>query len=401
MSGGAFGRRLAAAGGALRTAWLVVGMTLAFAVVFDLALRLFISDAAFDDPRVAADGYPSNADWVRPYFEELDEALEMRWQPYVYYRRAPYHGKYMNIDERGLRLTWNKKLESGQKPVRVFMFGGSTMEGIGARDDFTIPSMASKQLAEHGFAAEVTNFGGPGYVSTQETIALLRELQAGNVPDVVVFYDGVNDTFGPYQSGQAGTPHNEQNRRVEFNLTHPRQTARLIRAAIRGAFMKTAIMQLVYKSAAKHAGKPHSPVDELPADRFAELVNETTRIYRANLRTVHALGKEYGFTVLCYWQPLAYTKQTLTAFEQKDAEKWSNAKPFILAVYEKIRAIPPDEVKDLSQLFATDPRPYYVDFHHVTEDGNEKIVQAMLPDLLAAAKAHAPEGGSVPPTPVP
>ena len=49
----------------------------------------------------------------------------------------------------------------------------------------------------------------------------------GSGPDLVVFYDGVNDTFSGYQSQVAGHTQNEFNRRREFNLTHPRRIADL------------------------------------------------------------------------------------------------------------------------------------------------------------------------------
>jgi len=66
-------------------------------------------------------------------------------------------------------------------PVHLFAFGGSTMWGWGARDDYTIVSYLSKLLDEKGYPAEVTNYGQLNYVSTQEVIALLRCIQRGNV----------------------------------------------------------------------------------------------------------------------------------------------------------------------------------------------------------------------------
>ena len=65
---------------------------------------------------------------------------------------------------------------------------------------------------------EVRNLSELGYVSTQEVIGLYRELQEGYRPDVVIFYDGVNDTTSAVLSGQAGVTTNEINRHDEFNL---------------------------------------------------------------------------------------------------------------------------------------------------------------------------------------
>ena len=48
----------------------------------------------------------------------------------------------------------------------------------------------------------VVNFGESGFVSTQGVIQLILELQSGNIPDLVIFYDGVNDVYAAYQSGR-------------------------------------------------------------------------------------------------------------------------------------------------------------------------------------------------------
>ena len=73
------------------------------------------------------------------------------------------------------------------------MFGGSTAWGEGAPDDETIPSHLARLMNVWGVDTTVKNLGERGYVSTQEVVFLYRELQAGRRPDVVVFYDGIND----------------------------------------------------------------------------------------------------------------------------------------------------------------------------------------------------------------
>ncbi len=98
------------------------------------------------------------------------------------------------------------------------MLGGSSLWGFGARDDQTIPSLLARNLDQRGWRVELKNLSEIGYVSTQELIALVRELQAGYRPDVVIFYDGVNDTTSALLEGEAGLTTNEVNRRQEFNL---------------------------------------------------------------------------------------------------------------------------------------------------------------------------------------
>src|SRR5262249_54558306 len=144
-----------------------------------------------------------------------------RWVPYVYWRHASHRGEHINIDDAGIRRTWAAPESGDPKQARpkVFLFGGSTMWGVPVRDDFTIPSAVAKKLAGKGAPADVTNFGETAYVSTQEVMTLVLELRKGHVPDVVVFYDGVNDTASAFQLRAAGLPLFEDNRRQEFNLS--------------------------------------------------------------------------------------------------------------------------------------------------------------------------------------
>ena len=66
------------------------------------------------------------------------------------------------MNQNGPRATWNPPPRNGADdppPVRLFTFGGSTMRGWGARDDYTIASYLSELLDEKGYPAEVTNHG--------------------------------------------------------------------------------------------------------------------------------------------------------------------------------------------------------------------------------------------------
>ena len=182
---------------------------------------------------IPADAYEDRS-WLMTGFHELHGPPEetglggpagIRWEPFTYWRYRPHLGQYVNLDANGLRRTWNMPTD---QPVKVSMFGGSTMWGVGARDEFTIASMLSKMLAQvFPSRVQIANYGTTGYVSTQEMIFLLRELQQGQRPDIVIFYDGYNDTFSAYQSQVAGVTLNEHNRAAEFNLLRPTRTRAL------------------------------------------------------------------------------------------------------------------------------------------------------------------------------
>ena len=71
--------------------------------------------------------------------------------------------------------------------VKLLMLGGSSLWGFGARDDADDSLVFGACTSiERGWRVELKNLSEIGYVSTQELIALVRELQAGYRPDVVI-----------------------------------------------------------------------------------------------------------------------------------------------------------------------------------------------------------------------
>lgn len=79
---------------------------------------------------------------------------------------------------------------------KVWLFGGSTMRGHTDYDDRTIPSfLASKlnsQIKPYHF--QLTNFGEPAFNSLLEVKYLEKCLiQDDKPPDLIIFYDGIND----------------------------------------------------------------------------------------------------------------------------------------------------------------------------------------------------------------
>ena len=353
--------------------WTCVGIALLMLIGIDALagawLRTRTPADAGEDARVHADGY-ADAEWVQPYFDEFAAANHVAWRSYVYWRRQPFHGRYVNIDERGLRETWNPPNPADQHRPRIFLFGGSTMWGTGARDEHTIASALSRQLANRGVAAEVTNFGEGGYSSRQELIALETELQDGNVPDLVVFLDGVNDVFAAFQNDAAGLPQNEGNRVREFNIN-----LRIYREAQQNWVRNSAVYALLVQPPA-----PQQPAD---ADALSEAVVDH---YAAVTTMVARLGQSYGFQSRFFWQPVIFTKPQRTSYEQAELDKQAFLAPFYANVYGRMRteAAGMPATRYLGDLFAGDGQPYYIDFCHLTEAGNDRLAAAMVDDVAAA-----------------
>lgn len=77
--------------------------------------------------------------------------------------------------------------------VRVLVAGGSTSFDLLAPDnDATWPAQLESMLRAEGCPAEVWNAGFPGWTSVENTLSLVvRDLELD--PDVVIFFQGIND----------------------------------------------------------------------------------------------------------------------------------------------------------------------------------------------------------------
>ena len=266
----------------------------------------------------------------------------------------------------------------------------------GARDDSTIPSFLARKLRERGIEVKVTNFGESGYVSTQEVIALIRQLQKGNIPDLVIFYDGVNDVYSAYQQQSAGLPQNEFHRAREFNLTQPGSYG-----ALRTVFLRRTIDRLATVRVAR--GLLNRLGTGVQTDAVAAywratdnsvagkegLLREVLSVYEGNMRMVRVLGQAYGFETLFYWQPTVFDKEHLTAYEKVQRDSVVGLQPFCQAVRGlvcrgNILADHEGAFHDLSSIFAEVRQPVFIDWCHVSEWGNELVAERMAADAATA-----------------
>jgi hypothetical protein len=330
-----------------------------------------------------------NTPWINEYVRENYEAGALDWHSYVYWRRKPFKGRYINVDSRGIRATWRDPRHSDEKPLQIFMLGGSTVWGTGSRDDFTLPSLVAKQVANQktGRPVEITNLGELGYVNTQDLLTLLVELHRGHVPDAVIFYDGVNDLGATFQGGQAGIPQNELNRRVEFE----RPGAAFAYALMKESSLFRPILWRVAFRTWQAENSRLSPEDQ------SKLADNAIRLYAANLAIIEGLGRQFGFKSLFFWQPVVFTKRHLTPGEQASSEEQGFMRDFFQQGYADMRQnealLANSDFHDISEILDAVEEPVYFDIAHITEHGNELVAIAMLPyvqQMLASLNETRP-----------
>lgn len=331
---------------------------------------------------VGFEGYRGQA-WPQEYVKAVNDPAHIRFAPYLHWAEAPYNTPSIHNDAHGRRVTWNAK---APRPIRIFMIGGSALWGIGVRDEATIASETSRALhRDSRYPVEISNLAVPGYVSTQEIIALLLALQKGERPDLVVFYDGCNDTTAAFQKGTAGGLLNEDHRQQEFNLLNDAVREHFYREAGRRLMKDLAVLRLYRKFLPSE-----TPPAADPAER-ARLAEEVERLYAFNLEFVEKLGKAWGFEPLFYWQPILLTKRHFSPYEEKMVAPENHVlRDFFLKSYGRVaqskRLRSHAQFHDLGTLFEKTAEPMFIDLCHTSEQANRMIAERLAADLLQAIK---------------
>jgi lysophospholipase L1-like esterase len=365
-------------------------LSLLVLVLAEITARVFfgLRDAMRSvDPRSGADAY-AGSPWTERYFKELGEADEAAWRPYVQWRMRPFSGQFININDQGLRRTWQSPACSPSSTA-VFVFGGSTVWGTGARDEFTLPSALSRALADSARPLCVTNFGQPGYVSSQELIALAMEVRNGARPQLVVFYDGDNDAYAAMQTGVAGVPQNEEHRRQEFNLSA--RPADMFGLALQRLVTHSGLYRLAETVGDKVLVRSPRRTAIMSRDQGGDdLPQRTVAVYMENVRLIETLSRTYGFRTFFYWQPLVFDKRHLSPDETAEARGNETFARFWRRVRTALKAEPAlaadANFSDLGGLFADRPDPLFIDFAHVSEQGNTLIAERIARDVRAALR---------------
>ena len=331
------------------------------------------------------DGY-GGATWPVQHYREL-ESLQERWRPYVYFRQKPFSGQTISIDQDGLRLTWQPP------PVPVGPGEPRAVQGPDARRFVALgiwgaershdPLDHRPQAPQPGYRVELRNLAEIGYVSTQEVVALLRELQSGYRPDLVIFYDGVNDTTSALLEGEAAVTTNERNRRASSTSGNRRPgwgaalLARLIEDSASYRFAQVIGRRLTGSAAT--GGLPS-------ADRAGELAAKVVSPYRPTSRSSRNWAGASGSMPSITGSRSCSTSEALTPYEQEEATRfaWSRG---VLPERAMTASRPPPSCETIraSATSATcspdSDRLIFIDYCHTTESANAIIAQAIAGDI--------------------
>jgi hypothetical protein len=312
------------------------------------------------------------AAWAKVHFDEYSR-LASQYEAFLGWRRLPFQGATINLDEEGLRRTWRR--DGASPAATVAFFGGSTTWGTGAVDADTIPSLFAK--LNPGYLAH--NFGETGYMAHQSLNLLMKRYVEGFRPDLVVFYDGVNDT------GKC--------RRELDTFSHSREAE--LRAIIHEGssrnpesfgFLFLPMRNFVEKVARVLDIRSRSELSFYNCHEQPEKAELIARSLLQDWLFAKQLIEGYGGRFVAVLQPVAYLSRTrLDHLElaQGFGRQYEVVYPVILKLLREEPGFAPLWANFLDLRDALDRDEYvYIDWCHLSPNGNE-IVAARISEAVA------------------
>lgn len=340
------------------------------------------------EPAVKLDMAATGSAAEREYWKEFEQANKVTYHQYVLWRRAPYSGDLLTINEDGVRRTLHTQCDdTNAKTPTIWTFGDSVMWGAGAPDEATIPSFIAQDYEKAGKPVCIVNYAEKGWSNSQEMIGLIEQLKhATRKPDIVLFYDGGTEAFAAYQSGRADIHSNYNSFRNFLDNWGASQKASF------DYLSQTNTYRFLEKIAIK---APFHRKDEKPA-----VVHDTNTLpaavvenYIQNMDIISLLAKQYGFRPVFAWYPnLAVGHKELTPFEEQvmhfESQKFKDLGLMYQAVYKKGREIKRPDFYYLGDLVDDQKASLYVGISHMKPEGNEIVADRLFEILEHPASAN-------------
>lgn len=317
----------------------------------------------------------ADSPWRAVAFREIGEATSgIVYTPFVGWSLRDYSSRYVNVRNR-VRASYQPQLPAGTDPVDVWFFGGSTMFGYDLqRDEHTIASEVARLAEAAGIPVRVRNYGTAGYVNYQEAALFSLLIGAGERPDVVVFYDGANDTSSALQSRFGDLN----------NLGEPGDLeARTLREALASAGPLPGLT----------AGRPSPLVDRPPPGppTATALADDVVAVYRQGRDQIDSTAARVGVPVVHFWQPTLFTRAEMDPGERSRLDELipdPDAVAGLRRLEQEVRARLDPDIVDLAAAIDGVDGPVFTDTVHVNETGAAAVARAMWSTLAPVLDAR-------------
>jgi hypothetical protein len=305
--------------------------------------------------------YSGDHGFAKKIFADYNR-VQHQYEPFVGWKTLPYKGATLQIGEEGQRMVPEVKY-AGTKEQSVHFFGGSTMWGEGSDDAHTIPALFNSGNPHF----RVYNHGQLAYNSRQELDALISLYATGIKPDVVVFYDGVNDAAFLCPKEIKKLP---AHRLVPMYREKLYVGKSAVVKDIAGKLFFENILKVVHKFTYKPT-PDNTPYDCVTNPEKAEQIAE---MMMKNWEMAHEIVTLRKGKFIAVLQPAAFIGNPRTEHLVLDEELGKNFVAIYQRLQKKIAERNHPWIIDLSGRFDGDDY-IYIDFCHVSPNGNEIIAR--------------------------
>lgn len=319
-----------------------------------------------EDPRVELPNY-EGVPWASQYWKDHHQRRS-EYKSHVGWKYKELKTQTINIDNDGFRVsvTSVELLDSSDK---VVFLGGSTMWGNGSNDENTIPSLFSALSS-----LDVKNLGQSSYCAYQSLILLQVEVSKGLIPDLVISYDGVNNT--PLNRGYFQHKREEQFQDLVDGAD--RQGAGLFKAFSAIQRLTNSISNRLWAKRIDAVLKDSSTSKD--EDHLAAIELLETWL------TMKQFCEARGIEFICILQPHAFVGNPDVSHFENTAMKsiWKRHREkgyaYYQDIYELMKTSKYDELQasflDLTNCLDGLPK-VYVDFCHLSPNGNAQVAEEL------------------------
>lgn len=378
-----------------------IGCLIIFIIILECANRMvfyfrYTNPKATHEKRLDLSVY-KNVDWAEEYFKENRKAGST-YESYLGWKGEAFKGKFINVSSEGVRKTWNPPNLEKSKAKLVYCFGGSVLWGSGSRDDYTVPSYISKLLNKDKEQYYVINYGQSGYSFFQEMISLLLLIRDHQVPDYVIFFDGINDIHSAFVNNRAGEAADWAAKREQLKYEGEIKSNRdYLKKFIRG-YIDARINAYTFTRVLRNQWRESRETDEEEKVRnmsvysrdeqqLLSLANEVVDDYFSTADIVRRLSDTYGFKVAFFWQPMTGAHTASSEEEVGFTEAIGGTRlDFSRLVYKLVEEKENQkDFYDLQKIFQSKDKnvTVFVDFAHLSELGNSMVAEEIVNILKA------------------
>lgn len=258
-------------------------------------------------------------------------------------------------------MTWTPAACSCRR-LRVWVYGGSTTFGLGQRDEHSLPSELARTAAQNGITLDVSNRGVAGATHWTSAQRFAWDIASTKPPDLVIFYDGVNDMGGVWAQVVAH----------RFGVDEPAHNGTELR---RRDFEHEALLSPFSRTIPDAVEIPRQApmaTNEQPPEAVG---HEAANNYARSRGLSVAAATSADVPAIWFWQPTPASRKPLPGGRlDSDVEPTDSSRAAARAASSNL----PSDVVDLSGALDTSEDAVFWDGGHTNEVGARLIAAAMF-----------------------